>query len=347
MKALIIGAGGQIGSELAGAAQAAGLEVWMADHLPLARCAGYPALLESFKQFKGLQERWLAPEQGIDVQDKPAVEALLTRLQPDIVFHLAALLSATGEAHPELCWQVNVEGLRTVFEALTRYRRADGSAPVLLCPSSIAAYGPVVGRPDVLESGPEEGPLEPSTMYGISKVIAERLGDWYGDRLKEGPGRGRVDFRSVRFPGLLSAVPPGGGSSDYANMLYFAAAEGRHEVQIFVRPDARIPFMYMPDALRALVELALAAPAKLTRRTYNIAACSPSAAEIAEALQRRLDHPLEVRYVPDHRQDYVDSWPRRLVDVSARRDWGWSERFGLEAMTDALLAECRAALARA
>ena len=118
-------------------------------------------------------------------------------------------------------------------------------------------------------------------------------------------------------------------------------------VQIFVRPDARIPFMYMPDALRALVELACAPAAKLTRRTYNIAACSPSAAEIAEALQRRLDHPFEVRYVPDHRQDYVDSWPRRLVDTSARRDWGWQERYGLEAMTDALLDACRAALRRA
>ena len=347
MKALIVGAGGQIGSELAGAAEAAGLEVWMVDHLPLEKCAGYAALAESFKQFKGLQERWIAPEAGLDATDKPAMDGLLARLQPDIVFHLAALLSATGEAHPELCWQVNVESLRTVLEALTRYRREDGSAPVLLCPSSIAAFGPVTGRPDVLEAGPEEGPLEPRTLYGVTKVVAERLGDWYGDRMRESVGRGRVDFRSVRFPGLLSAVPPGGGSSDYANMLYFAAAEAKHAVQIFVRPDARIPFMYMPDALRALVELACAPAAKLTRRTYNIAACSPSAAEIAEALQRRLDHPFEVRYVPDHRQDYVDSWPRRLVDTSARRDWGWQERYGLEAMTDALLDACRAALRRA
>lgn len=346
MKALIVGAGGQIGSELAGAAQRAGMEVWMIDHLPLAECAGRAALAQAFAAHPGLAARWLAPATGVDATHRGAMDGLLADLRPDVVFHLAAILSATGEAKPELAWQVNVESLRIAFEALTRYRRADGSAPVLLCPSSIAAYGPVEGHADVLENGPEIGPLEPQTLYGVTKVIAERLGEWYARFMRETPGRGRVDFRSLRFPGLLSAVPPGGGSSDYANLLFFAAAEGRHQVEIFVRPDARIPFMHMDDALRALVELALAPAAHLTRRTYNIAATSPSAAELADALRRRLDHPFEVAYVPDHRQGYVDSWPRRLEDAAARRDWGWSEQYGLEAMTDALLRDCRAALAR-
>ncbi|MEZ4468151.1 MAG: NAD-dependent epimerase/dehydratase family protein [bacterium] len=343
MKALIIGAGGQIGSELAGALEAAGHQAWMADHLPLEKVAGRQALEASFAQFAGLADRWLPP---LDVLDAPRLSALIAELRPDTVFHLAALLSATGEANPDLCWRVNVDGLRTTLEAMTRYRRADGSAPVLLCPSSIAAYGPVEGRPEVLATGPEAGPLEPGTMYGVTKVVAERLGDWYSRRLKQSDGRGPVDTRLLRFPGLLSAVPPGGGSSDYANMLYFAAAAGDREVTIFVRPDAQIPFMHMDDALRSLVELAEAPRAALTRTTYNVAACSPTAAEIAEALRQRLDHPLEVRYEPDHRQAYVDSWPRTLEDGAARRDWGWSHRFDLEAMTERLLRDCRASLAR-
>ncbi|MCA9526352.1 MAG: NAD-dependent epimerase/dehydratase family protein [Myxococcales bacterium] len=343
MKALIIGAGGQIGSELAGALEAAGHEAWMVDHQPLEKCAGRGALEASFAQYPGLAARWLP---ALDVLQADRLAALIADLRPDTVFHLAALLSATGEANPDLCWRVNVDGLRTTLEAMTRYRRPDGADPVLVCPSSIAAYGPVTGRPDVLERGPEEGPLEPTTMYGVTKVVAERLGAWYSHQLRPTDGRGRVDTRLLRFPGLLSAVPPGGGSSDYANELFFAGARGDQAVQIFVRPDTRIPFMHMDDALRSLVELAEAPRARLTRTTYNVGACYPTAEEIAEAVRRRLDHPFEVRYVPDHRQAFVDSWPRRLEDGAARSDWGWSHRLDLEGMTDRLLHDCRASLAR-
>lgn len=346
MKALIVGAGGQIGSELAGVAQRAGHEVWMLDRARLADCAGYPVLAKSFDAHPGLAGRWLHPETGVDAADPAAMDVIFAALRPDLVYHMAAVLSAKGEENPPLAWRVNVESLRIALEALSRYRRADGAPPVLVCPSSIAAYGPVEGMPKVLEEGLEAGPLEPRTMYGVTKIVAERLGEWFARHMPQTAERKRVDFRSLRFPGLLSAVPPGGGSSDYANKLFFAAAENRAEVEIFVRPDARIPFMYMPDALRALITLAQAPAAKLTRRTYNIAAFSPTAEEIAREIQKHLNHKLKVIYKPDRRQEFVDSWPRGLQDQTARRDWGWRPEYGLAETTKVLLAECREVAAR-
>lgn len=340
MQVLIIGAGGQIGSEMIAAVQARGWTAWMVDYWPLARVAGREAIEASFQRWPGLSERWLHPEAGRDATDPAQMNPVFERVRPDVVFHLAALLSATGEQKPDQCWKVNVDGLRVTLDALTRYRRADGSAPICICPSSIAAFGPIPGT-DVLECPGDDAPLRPTTMYGVTKVAGERLGAWYATQLPESEERGRVDFRGLRLPGLLSAVEPGGGSSDYANMLYFAAAEGRDAVQIFVSPKTRIPFMYMPDALRAFVELAAAPADVLTRRTYNIHAMSPTAAEIAAELNRQTGRAMQVAYVPDRRQAYVDGWPRQLDDRKARADWGWAPKYDLKAMTHALLAELK------
>lgn len=340
MQVLIIGAGGQIGSELVTAAQARGWTTWMVDYSPLEQVTGRAALETAFRRWPGLSERWLHPEGGLDATDGDQMRPIFERVRPDIVFHLAALLSATGEQKPDACWRVNVDGLRVTLAAMSRYRRTDGSAPVCVCPSSIAAFGPIPGV-DVLECPGDDAPLRPTTMYGVTKVAGERLGAWYADQLPETEAVGRVDFRGLRLPGLLSAVPPGGGSSDYANMLYFAAAEGRPQVEIFVRPQTRIPFMFMPDALRAFIELAAAPADGLTRRTYNIQAISPTAAEIAAELHRQTGRAMHVDYVPDRRQAYVDNWPRRLDDSKARADWGWAPRFDLAAMTRALLAELK------
>jgi threonine 3-dehydrogenase len=171
----------------------------------------------------------------------------------------------------------------------------------------------------------------PTSMYGITKVVGELLGSYAA-------AKQNVDFRGLRFPGLLNTAPPGGGSSDFANLMYFAAAGGKDAVEVFCRPDTTIPFMYMPDAVRALVELADAPAEKLTRRTYNVAAMSPSAGDIAAALRARVGR-FEVSYVPDFRQAILDSWPRALEDAPARADWGWAPRWDLDAMTDDLLAQ--------
>lgn len=337
MQVLIIGAGGQIGSEMVDAVQARGWTAWMVDHTPLAKVAGRETIEAAFRRWPGLSERWLHPDEGRDATIAAQMDPVFERVRPDLVFHLAALLSATGERFPDACWRVNVDGLRVTLDALTRFRRADGSAPICVCPSSIAAFGPIPGT-DVLECPGDDAPLRPTTMYGVTKAAGERLGAWYANNMPETAERGRVDFRGLRLPGLLSAVPPGGGSSDYANMLFFAAAEGREQVEIFVRPETRIPFMYMPDALRAFIELAAAPGDVLTRRTYNIHAMSPTAAEIAAELVRQMGREMHVDYVPDRRQTYVDGWPRRLDDRKARADWGWAPAYDLEAMTRALLA---------
>lgn len=341
MQVLIIGAGGQIGSEMIAAVQARGWTAWMVDYTPLSKVSGKATVDAAFARWPGLRERWLHPDRGTDAANAEQMRPIFERLRPDLVFHLAALLSATGEARPDACWHVNLGGLRITLDAMTRYRRADGSAPICVCPSSIAAFGPIEGT-DVLACPNDDAPLRPTTMYGITKAAGERLGEWYAERLVERPGWGRVDFRGLRLPGLLSAVEPGGGSSDYANMLYFAAAEGREAVEIFVGPQTRIPFMYMPDALRAFVELAAAPAAALTRRTYNIHAMSPTAAEIAAELERQTGRAMQVTYVPDHRQSYVDAWPRRLDDTRARADWRWQPEYDLSGMTRALLAELQA-----
>ncbi|MEE8525464.1 MAG: NAD-dependent epimerase/dehydratase family protein, partial [Thermoanaerobaculia bacterium] len=176
----------------------------------------------------------------------------------------------------------------------------------------------------------------PTTMYGVTKVACETLGTYYAERHG-------VDFRSVRFPGLLNTAAPGNGSSDYANAMYFGATDGSGSATSFVRPQARIPFMYMEDAVRALIRLAAADESKLTRRVYNITAfAAPSAGELADSISAEVPG-FSVYYEPDARERSVDSWPDDFDDGPARRDWGWQpEVADLETMTRKLLADLRA-----
>ena len=328
-RALIIGIG-QIGTDLAPMLAARGWDLRFIDRVLPEQSAGFEQLSESFRADPDWRARWVVA----DVMEERTTR-LIAEFDPHVTFHMAAVLSATGERNPDLAWKVNVEGSQRVMDALRALQARDERRRMLVLPSSIAAFGKLPA-----EDGsalpyppftPNEYPQRPTTMYGISKVMNELVGEYYSRR-------GWLDFRSLRFPGLLNATPPGGGSSDYANMMYFKAAEGGGEVEVFVREDARIPFMYMPDAVRALLELAEAPEEALTRRTYNIAAMSPSAAEMAACIQQRVPA-LKVRYVPDHRQAIVDSWPTGLDDAPARADWGWAPRFDLEGMTDALLDE--------
>jgi threonine 3-dehydrogenase len=308
MKTLVTGAGGQVGHDLLGALRERGADLVATDRAVIPGAAG----------------RWRA----LDVTDRDATFAVIAEERPDVVFHLAAMLSARGERDPQLTYEVNQTGTYHVLEAC----RAAGVERVIFA-SSIAVFGP-----DVPDPTPDDAPLFPTTIYGVTKVSGELLGAYYGRRYG-------LDFRAIRFPGLISPAQPGGGSSDYALYMYVdGVAHGRYEA--FCRPDTRIPLMYMPDGIRALVELGGAPRDRLQRCVYNIAAFSPTAEEIAQSVERAVPG-VSITFAPDPtRQAILDSWPRALDDGAARADWGWKPSYDLEAMTAELVPKLRALAAR-
>ena len=310
MRILVTGAGGQVGVELILALRERGYEVHGSD------VAGRSPVLPSE-----------VPWHGLDVTDADRVHGLVRELRPDKVFHLAAILSARGEAMPQTTYAVNQGGTYNLLEACR-----EGGVGQVLFTSTIAVFGP--GLPDVV---PDDVPLHPSTMYGVTKVAGELLGEYYHRRYG-------LDFRGVRFPGLVSASLPGGGTSDYALFMYIEGLR-RGAYEAFCRPQTRIPFMYMPDGVRALVELSEAPRDKLRRCVYNIAAFSPTAHEIADSVARALPG-VRLTFESDpRRQAILDSWPRVLDDTAAREDWGWKPVFDLDGMTEDLLPRVRELLA--
>lgn len=314
MRILITGAGGQIGHDLISALLASGHDVISTDLAPRP-----PSHAHAGGQWHRL-----------DVTDAAAVRTMFMALRPHLVFHLAAILSARGEHDPQLAYDVNQTGTWNVLEAarLAEVHR-------LIFTSSIAVFGPLpeAALPDPC---PDDVALYPTTMYGVTKVSGELLCAYYRNRFG-------IDCRGVRFPGLISAAMPGGGSSDYALFMYVEAVR-RGNYEVFARPDTRIPLMYMPDGVRALLELSLAPRERLTRTIYNIAAFSPRADEIAASVQRAVPN-AQFGYLADPvRQAILDSWPKALDDTPARRDWGWTHRFNLDAMTDDLVPRVRALL---
>ena len=315
MKILLTGAGGQIGHDLIGALVAQGHDVVSTDLAPRP---------PSHAHAEGVD--W----QRLDVTDAPAVQHLFTDIKPDLVFHLAAILSARGEQDPRLAYDVNQTGTWNVLEACRRARVGR-----LVFTSSIAVFGPPPSGP-LPEPTPDDAPLHPTTMYGVTKVSGELLCSYYRKRYN-------IDCRGVRFPGLISAALPGGGSSDYALFMYVDAVR-RGFYEAFARAETRIPLMYMPDGVRALLELAFAERSRITRAIYNIAAFSPRADEIAKSVQRHIPE-ASFTYVPDPvRQSILDSWPKVIDDSAARRDWGWAPRYDLDGMTDDLLPRVKAML---
>lgn len=303
-KILIIGANGQIGTELA--------EVLAARH-------GAAAVVTSDLAPKGRVPGLV--HEALDVTDAAALTAVAERHAITQVYHLAAALSARGEQHPMWAWDLNMKGLLNVLE-LARTHRLDK----VFWPSSIAAFGPTTPR----DATPQHTVMEPTTVYGISKLAGEGWCAWYY-RMHG------VDVRSLRYPGLISwKTPPGGGTTDYAVEIFHEALR-HNRYTSFLGADSALPMMYMPDAIRATLQLMDAPPERVKRRQgYNLAGISFTPAEIAEAIRRHRPG-FSIDYAPDFRQAIADSWPRSIDDTAAREDWGWAPEYDLAAMTRDML----------
>jgi len=264
------------------------------------------------------------------ITDATLLERVLAEFEVDLIFHLAALLSTRAEFTPVTAHHVNVDGTLTLLEFAQREGESHGRTVLFLYPSSVAAYG----LPD-LDTKSNVGRIRedewntPRTMYGCNKLYCEHLGRYYARFYKQlaAHSTGRVDFRSVRFPGLISAATlPSGGTSDYAPEMIHAAAR-REPYTCFVRPDTRIPFMAMPDAISALLDLAGADRDDLTRTAYNLTAFSPTAQQIRDAVLAAFPDAVVQWGADAKRQSIVDSWPEDVDDTAARRDWGFTPKY--------------------
>lgn len=268
-----------------------------------------------------------------DILDKGLLSRIVSEYEIDVIYHLAALLSTRAEFTPEMAHQVNVEGtMRLLQLAAEQSERLDRSVRFIF-PSSVAAFG----LPDLETKMRDVRVREwewnnPTTMYGCNKLYCEMMGTYYSRHYQQLAAKRptMVDFRSVRFPGLISAFTvPSGGTSDFAPEMLHAAARGM-PYSCFVREDTRIPFMAMPDAVTALLKLSTSPVENLRRRVYNVTSFSPTAGEVRDLVLRSF--PLaKIAFEPDlQRQNIVDSWPADLDDSAARSDWGWQPAFNME-----------------
>lgn len=305
-KILVIGACGQIGTELVlelrnrfGAQQVIAADVKEA-------C---PAILND------------GPYQQMDVLQREAVRTYIIDNGIDEVYLLAALLSATAEKHPDFAWKLNMEGLFTILDLAK-----EGHLKKIFWPSSIAVFGPTTPR----ENTPQYTVMEPSTVYGISKQSGERWCEYYFNKFG-------VDVRSIRYPGLISHTSmPGGGTTDYAvDIFYHAKKSGTYTS--FLNAESALPMMYMEDAIRATIEL-MEAPAENVkiRSSYNLAGISFTPALLASEIKKNLPD-FEITYKPDFRQQIADSWPDSIDDSAAQKDWNWKEKYDLKAMVEIML----------
>lgn len=250
------------------------------------------------------------------------------------VFHLAAMLSTSGEKTPELAHQINVDGTINLLRLATAQARAHGRNVPFIFPSSIAVYGvPDVKTKEAAGSIDEDQFLDPTTMYGINKLYCEHLGRYYMRHYRQLAADrdvNHIDFRAIRFPGLISAATvPSGGTSDYAPEMLHAAAKGE-PYACFARPDTRIPFMAMPDAIDALMLLFNAPLSALSTTVYNIGAFSPSAEQVAELTRAAFPEARITFKVDERRQGILDTWPSDVDDARARNDWGFAPAYDLE-----------------
>ncbi|NVO85846.1 NAD-dependent epimerase/dehydratase family protein [Hymenobacter terrestris] len=304
---LVIGAGGQLGLELT---------------QELRRLYGASNVVAAdVRQPKDAELTEAGPFELLDVLDQDRLTEVMRRYKPAQVYHLAALLSATAEQQPKFGWRLNMDGLFNVLDASVEL-----GVRQVYWPSSIAVFGPDTPR----ENTPQLTTMNPNTVYGISKLAGEQWGEWYFR--KHG-----LDIRSLRYPGLIGYKSlPGGGTTDYAVDIYHKAVAGE-AFECFLKEDTYLPMMYMPDALKATLDLMHAPADHLTvRSSYNLGAMSFSPAEIVTSIRRHYPD-FQVSYRPDQRQAIADSWPASIDDTQARRDWNWQPDFDLDKMTDDML----------
>jgi nucleoside-diphosphate-sugar epimerase len=314
---LITGAGGEIGHGLVARLSESGSPIITLDVSPLdASLAPRVA-----REFTG------------SITDVSLLERMLAEFEVDRVFHLAALLSTRSEFTPVAAHHVNVEGTLNLLEFAQRQGESHGRPVTFIYPSSIAAYGlPSLETKARAGAVTEDQFAHPTTMYGCNKLYCEQLGAYYARHYKQlsADAIARVDFRCVRFPGLISAVTlPAGGTSDYAPEMIHAAAK-RERYDCFVRPDTTIPFMAMPDGVDALLTLAAAPRRRLTRTAYNLSAFNPSAEQICDEVARAFPDAAIGFKVDTKRQGIVDSWPAAVDDSAARTDWGFAPHYDFE-----------------
>jgi nucleoside-diphosphate-sugar epimerase len=306
-KILIVGAVGQIGSELTMALR----NIYGNDNVIASTRKSPPSDVVKDS----------GPFEFFDVVDGKKLAEISKKYDVNIIVNMAAILSAVGESNPMLAWDINMNGLINVLEVAREMKMKQ-----VLVPSSIAVFGP--GTP--LECAPQETVLKPTTMYGVTKVAGELVGDYYVRKYG-------LDVRGLRYPGIISyETLPGGGTTDYAVGIYFDAVKhGKYEC--FVREDTRLPMMYMPDCLKSTIDLMQAEYSTLKHHCdFNVGAMSFSAGELAASIKKYMPD-FTVTYNPDFRQKIADSWPNAVDDSAAREEWGWKPAFDLDAMTKDML----------
>ena len=301
-KILVIGAAGQIGSELVPA-----LRKKYGGENVIATGRRTP-LPEAIKKS--------GPVIYLDALDKKSIAKVIFEYEIDTIFHIASILSATGERMPQTAWDINLNGLINVLEVARSYK-----IDRVIWPSSIAAFGPTTPR----ENTPNITVLQPTTMYGITKVAGELLAEYYYSKYN-------LDIRSMRLPGIISSETlPGGGTTDYAVEIFYEAIKNK-KYTCFLREDTVLPMLYMPDCNKCMIDLLEADNSKLKRRVYNLTGISFSASEIAAEIKKYIPE-FKIEYKPDFRQAIADSWPKTIDDSFAREEWGWNPEYDLKAMT--------------
>jgi nucleoside-diphosphate-sugar epimerase len=306
-KILVTGAVGQIGSELT---------------LELRRKYGAANVVATGRKTAPSDAlKNSGPFYFVDVNKPETVLEVVKKHGIDTIYHMAAILSVAGEANPKLAWYVNMDGLYNMLEMARELNMAR-----VIVPSSIAAFGPETPR----DNTPNDTILKPRTIYGVTKVAGELLGDYYYRKYG-------LDVRGLRYPGIIShETLPGGGTTDYAVAIYYEAVKAG-KYTCFVREDTRLPMMYMPDCIKATIDLAEADIDRLKHHAdFNVGAMSFSAGELAAAIRKHIPA-FVCAYKPDFRQQIADSWPMALDDTCAREEWGWKPAYDLPAMTKDML----------
>lgn len=305
-KILVIGSGGQIGTELL---------------ISLRQMYGETDVIASDIKPASANDLALGPYEELNVLDKNKLFEIVDKYKIEQIYLLAALLSATAEKNPSFAWELNINSLFYVLD-LAKEKKIKK----VYWPSSIAVFGPTTPR----KNTPQFTIMEPNTVYGISKLAGERWCEYYFNKYQ-------VDVRSIRYPGLIGyKSAPGGGTTDYAVHIFHEAKKNKY-YECFLNEDTELPMMYMPDAIRATIELMEAPAEKIKiRSSYNLSAMSFTPKQIAEEIKRHIPD-FTITYNPDFRQQIANSWPQSISDEQARSDWGWQHRYDLKLMVEDML----------